>query len=264
MRSNIFAIVAIATLTAALALAFGEDDSQAEYLPEQAIKMQIRRGASEFDISGQTSSDAHEFILREILEQQLPTWETTIEFRRSELPPPGWALLTELGLRAVLLTRFSESTIDSGGIQIRGVTDDPEAWNTAVKRLQSALLPGMQFQNRVIELKPAPAFAKLCREQFAAAINKGPLEFAAGQAEIESDARAFLDSLNETAADCPSWQIKVRVGGDGLPENGAAVATARAQSIVRYLTERGLPPNRISVSPDTSGRVGRAEFSVAM
>jgi hypothetical protein len=264
VRSNIVAIVAIATLTAALALAFGEDDSQAEPLADQALEMQIRRGASEFDISGQTSSDAHEVILRDILELQLPTSEISIDFRRSELPPPGWALLTELGLRAVLLTRFSESTIDSGGIVIRGVTDDPVAWNTAVKRLQSALLPGMQFENRVIELKPAPAFANLCRKQFAAAISKGPLEFAAGQAEIESDAQALLDSLNETAADCPSWHINVRVGGDGVPGNDAEIADARAQSIVAYLTERGLPPNRISVSTDTSGRVGRAEFSVSM
>lgn len=264
MQLKIAAIVAIATLTAALAVVFGEDDSQAEPLPDRAIEMQIRRGASELEISGQTSSDAHEAILLDILEQQLSSSDVSTDFRRFELPPPGWALLTELGLRAVLLTRFSEASIDSGGITIRGVTDDPGAWQTAVKRLQSALLPGMQFENRVLELEPAPAFASLCRDRFAAAISKGPLEFAAGQSELKPDALSLLDSLIEAAADCSSWHINLRVAGDGAAENGDAIAAARAQSIVKYLTGRGLQPGRISVSKDTTGRVGRAEFSVAM
>jgi hypothetical protein len=261
------AIFAIAILTVGLTAAIGNNLSLADQATTQPVEMRIRRNVSDIEISGQVSSPAHETILLEILGRQESLTTTSIELSHAELPPPGWALLTELALQATLLTRFAETTIDETGGRIRGVTSDPVAWKGAMKRLETALLPGMQMEYRVVEISPASTFTSLCREQFAAAIDKGPLQFAAGRAEIDSQARAMLDSLNETAADCAKWHISVRAYGDRSSAADDKLEAARAQSIIDYLTGHGLAPPRIAVAADmasASGRYGQAMFSVSI
>jgi hypothetical protein len=116
-----------------------------------------------------------------------------------------------------------------------------------------------------VEISPASTFTSLCREQFAAAIDKGPLKFAAGRADIDSPARAMLDSLNETAADCATWHIMVRARGDRSSGADDRLQTARAQSIIDYLTDHGLARQRIAVATDAASAAdhyGQAVFSV--
>lgn len=253
-------------LAVGLAAASGNGLSQADQDTTQPVEMHIRRNVSDIDISGQVSSAANEAILLEILGHQ-ESLTTSVKLSHAELPPPGWGLLTELALQATLLTQFSETTVDDTGASIRGVTNDPVAWRAAIKRLEAALLPGMRMDIRVVEIPPGPTFTSLCREQFAAAINKGPLQFAAGRADIDSQARILLDSLNETAADCAKWHIRVQAHGDRSSGSDGKLEAARAQSIIEYLTSHGLSAQRIAVAtdvPSAPSRYSQAVFSVSL
>jgi hypothetical protein len=220
VRASKAATVAIATLTVGLIAAFGNNSPLADAPASNATEMQIRRDASLIAVSGQVSSRAHEAILRELLGRPDVTTPVSFELQEVQISPPGWALVTELTLRAALLTRFSQVTINSTGVSIRGITSDQLQWAAAIDRLRSALLPGMQLDTRVIELAPAPEFATLCQKQFDALIDKGSIGFAVGITEIATREQALLDGLIETAADCSGWQISVRVRGDGASPSG--------------------------------------------
>lgn len=267
MRPAWFAILPLLILALALVAATGNPPMQASQAATQAVEMHMRRDVSDIAISGLVSSSGHEAILLEIIGRQESLTGASLDLSQADLSPPGWALLTELALQATLLTRFSETSIDESGVAIRGVTNDPQAWNAVLKQLQAALLPGMRLENRVLQFPQAGSFADLCRAQFAGAMEKGPLQFAPGQAEIDSQARALLDSLNETAADCARWQIKVRVHSDRSSSAGGDLQAIRAQSIVDYLTGNGLDPQRIAIATDaasTPGRYGQADFLVSL
>jgi len=244
-------------LTVCLIAAFGNNSPLAEPPSSKLGEMQIRRDASLIAVSGQVSSPAHEAILRDLLSRSDIATPVAFELHEVQISPPGWALVTELALRATLLTRFSQVTVDSAGVLIRGVTSEPLEWAAAIDRLRSALLPGMQLDTRVIELAPAPAFARLCQTQFDALTSKGSIGFAVGRAEITTRAQALLDGLIETATDCSGWQISIRAHGDGASAGNTTLAELRAQSIVDYLTGHGLERQRIVATAETGSASNR-------
>jgi outer membrane protein OmpA-like peptidoglycan-associated protein len=141
-----------------------------------------------------------------------------------------------------------------------GVTADADAWHDARSRLGSSLLSGMHLETRVIELPSLPDYDGLCRQQFDAVLKTRTLEFPVATSTLESNAEALLDSLIETAADCPKAKISIRASGDG-PESvtaNLALAEARLQVIVEYLIRHGLSPTRINALPAAQSDAARA------
>lgn len=222
--------------------------------------LHIKRDVSGISVAGQVSSVAHEAILRDVVGRIAPAYAVFFDLKQVESLPPGWALVTELALRAMLWTRFSDAEVTASGVSIRGVTRDADAWGNARSRLGASLLSGMQLETQVIELQSMPDYESLCRQQFDAVLKTRALEFAVAVSTLESNAAALLDSLIETAADCPDTIISIRASGDG-PESVAAnrkIAEARLQAIVQYLTGHGLSPVRINALPAADGNAARA------
>ncbi len=222
--------------------------------------MRIERDVSGIFVAGQVSSVAHEAILRDVVGRLAPAVAVSFDVQLVELLPPGWALVTELALRAALWTHFSEAEVTASRVSIRGVTLDAGAWDDARSRLGASLLSGMHFETRVIELPSLPDYEKLCRQQFDAVLKTRTLGFAAAMSTLESSAEALLDSLIETAADCPEAIISIRASGDGAKSVTAnrMLAEARLQVIVDYLIAHGLPPARINVLPAADNEAARA------
>ncbi len=221
----------------------------------------IRRDETGTSVTGQISSIAHEAILHDVVSSIASSTVVFLELREVTLLPPGWALVTELALRATLWTRFSEAEVTADEVSIRGVTTDADSWGDARSRLDASLLPGMRLETHVIEVPPIRDYQALCRQQFDAALQNRALEFDIAKSTLESGAEALLDSLLEIAGDCPEATIFLRAGGDG-PESAAAnrlLAEARSQSVVAHMTARGLAPARINVMPIDDGyaRQGR-------
>ena len=247
--------------------ASNEDTGHSQAALPATPYLHIKRDVSGISVAGQISSVAHEAILRDVIGRLAPAAAVSFDVQSAELPP-GWALVTELALRATLWTRFSEAEITASGVSIRGVTVDADAWRDARSRLGSSLLSGMQLETLVIELPSLPDYERLCRQQFDAVLKTRTLEFSVAMSTLESNAEALLDSLIETSADCPEARIAIRAGGDG-PESVTAnrtLAEARLQVIVDYLIGHGLSPTRINALPaaqsDAAG-TRRVSFAVS-
>jgi outer membrane protein OmpA-like peptidoglycan-associated protein len=240
--------------------ASGDDAGDSQAVLPATPHLRIRRDLSGISVSGQVSSVAHEAILRDVVGRLAPAATVSFDVQLAELLPPGWALVTELALRATLWTRFSEAEVTASRVSISGVTADADAWSDARSRLGLALLSGMQLETRVIELPSLPDYESLCRQQFDAVLKTRTLEFPVAMSTLESNAEALLDSLIETATDCPAAILSIRASGDG-PESVTAnrmLAEARLQVIVDYLIGHGLPPTRINALPAAESDAARA------
>jgi hypothetical protein len=240
--------------------ASSDDTGHSKAVSPATPYLHIKRDVSGISVAGKVSSVAHEAILRDVVGRLAPDTAVSFDIQLAELLPPGWALVTELTLRATLWTRFSEAEVTASGISIRGVTTDADSWDDARSRLGLSLLPGMQLDTRVTELPSLPDYERLCHQQFDAVLKSRTIEFAVAMSALESSAEALLDSLVETAADCPGALISIRASGDG-PESVTAnsvLAAARLQAIVDYLVGHGLSPARINALPAADSDAARA------
>ncbi|HSD68355.1 MAG TPA: hypothetical protein VLB07_02325 [Woeseiaceae bacterium] len=234
-------------------------------LPESPY-LSIKRDMSGISVSGQVSSVAHEAILRDVAAGNAPSSPVAFHLQHAEFLPPGWALVTELTLRAMLWTQFSAAEVTATGVSISGVTTDPASWNVARARLDASLLSGMRLDTRVIDVPSTADYTMLCRRQFDAVLKTRSLEFAVAASSLESGAEALLDGLIEAATDCPGAMISIRANGDGpASESGGGSANrklgeARLQAIVDYLIRHGLPATRIKslIAADAAAPHARA------
>ena len=91
----------------------------------------ISRSLSRLEIEGDASSVAHEAILRESVNRFFGAEElrsVSIDLRNPVHSPPGWALITDMVLRAVSATRSATVEITESGVRIRGVTSTAADW----------------------------------------------------------------------------------------------------------------------------------------
>jgi chemotaxis protein MotB len=86
----------------------------------------------------------------------------------------------------------------------------------------------------------------------------GDLFFKAGESELNTEIKYFLDSINDTIKDVP-YKLLVEGHTDDLPiktdrfPSNWELSSARASSVVKYFIEKGVAPVRLSA-------VGYAEF----
>lgn len=239
--------------------ASSEDTADSRMSLPESPYLSIKRDVSGISVAGQVSSVAHEAILRDVAARNAPSSPVSFHLQQAEFLPPGWALVTELTLRAMLWTQFSEAEVTAAGVSISGVTTDPASWNDARARLDASLLSGMRLETRVIDVPSTADYTMLCRRQFDAVLKTRRLEFAVATSSLESGAEALLDGLIEAATDCPGAMISIRANGDGPAressgdssgDSSAGLANrklgeARLQAIVDYLVAHGLPATRI-------------------
>lgn len=261
-------VVLVALLASASGPASSDESGSAATALPVSPQLLIERDPAGISVTGAVSSDAHEAILRDVAGRHVPSSDIVFDVQRAELLPPGWALVTELTLRAMLTTRFSEAKVNAGGVSIRGVTADAAAWHDARSRLDASLLSGMQLETNVIEVPSMPDYLALCRRQFDALLKNRKLEFAIAGSSLESGAEALLDGLVEAAADCPDAVLSIRAGGDGPASvtGNRELAEARLQAIVDYLAVHGLPETRIeslAVADGTAGNSRKVTFTVS-
>ncbi len=93
-------------------------------------------------------------------------------------------------------------------------------------------------------------FNRLCEELMRQVLQQGNVEFAESSAELGTNALGTLDEIVEIAFDCPSLSITVTGHTDNTGNEAAnrALSKARAESVVTYLTKRGIEPERLTAS----------------
>lgn len=209
--------------------------------------MWLEHTGSRLFIHGDISSSAHEAILKQTALNGFADREQLFELQVRAALPPGWALLTEMTLRALAETHSATAQIDQSGVSIRGVTSNHDRWDEAAARLGKALLPGMVLRQDMADVGPVISLGKQCRQLFRAALRGRSVEFPRASSTLGTRAYPLLDELIQIAADCPAAHIKITGHPDpqGSKESNAALSLARARAVASYMVAGGIDPERL-------------------
>lgn len=218
--------------------------------------LHIEKTISGISVSGDISSAANEAILHQTGARYLDGLTQEFDLHYTSSTPPGWALLSELALRATAATVSSVVEMSATKISISGITEDPHVWLDAIERVRNHLLPGMSLSDEVIEIHLSVTHRDRCLTLFQAATDGRTVQFSQSGETINSSAYSLLDEIVQISADCPQTMITITGHTDASGNENAnlALSEARADAVAHYLAARGISPDRIS----TAGR-GSAE-----
>ena len=217
-------------------------------LTEPELTIEVSR--KQVDFHGQVSSTAHESILRQRTQSLFPQKTASFELERRPALPPGWALVSEIALRAAAETYSSTIEITPSRIHIRGVVSDDSRWQEGLSRLENNLLPGMRLDHELTEIKSSGSVDRQCISLFRTAMRGRKIEFPHSTARLSSSASPLLDELIQIVADCPDAKIVITGHTDNTgPESGnLALSQSRADAVAAYVIESGIAAERVIAS----------------
>ena len=106
-----------------------------------------------------------------------------------------------------------------------------------------------EITQELVELAPdSVRFNRLCEILMNQVLRDATVSFARSSVDIGTSALAMLDEIVEIAFDCPSLMIAVTGHTDNSGDEALnrALSQARAESVVAYLTDRGIESDRLS------------------
>lgn len=218
------------------------------------ISFVIRKDLHDLVIYGNGSSTAHAVILRRTAQRHMKELDISIDLDQKARTPPGWALVTELVLRALAQTEIAHASITPSAVKIEGVTARPGDFAAALKRVEAALPDEMAIVSNISVISIAASFEQLCQERFSLAAASGKIEFAVSTSDIEEKARPLLDALIQIATDCPAMMIRVtgRTDTSGNAITNATLGLARATRLIEYMTAHGVPVGQFEAARTVS------------
>lgn len=240
MRRILLTAVLIIAATTLLPVSVAE--TTADH-PNSPLILMIHKNPRTLRIRGIASSTAHEIILRQTAQRYFGNATIDVDLGSGMRTPPGWALVTELVLRALAHTDAARASITAATVNIEGITTHPNEYAAALQRIESALLENMSMESSVSGISASTSFDELCQTRFRMTAKSGAIEFAVSTADFGQNALPLLDALIEIAVDCP--ETKIRVTGH-TDSSGDAVANqalghARAMRVIDYMAGRGVP-----------------------
>ncbi len=236
-------------VAAVCALALPFVDRAAEPPAGEALpQIEYRLDSAKIWLHGDVSSVAHEAILRQTVLHAFPDREQVFDLSVRSALPPGWALLSEMTLRALVYSASGTAKIDLDGVRILAVTTDARRSASAAARITKSLLSGMQLHQQFEEIPESDRFSTQCDELFRKTADAHRIEFAQGGSEIGTASMAALDRLVQIAADCPDTTVEIAGYLDVRASNAdhAALGQARAIAVAAYFAARGIDSGRLS------------------
>ena len=210
--------------------------------------MTIEVDASRVQIRGIISSSAHAAILEQSAHRYFADKEAVLDLQIRPALPPGWALITDMSLRALAQTRTASAEITAAGVTVRGVTGSAADWQGAADLVDRNLLPGMLFRQQVVEIAHDGSLERQCIELFRTAQRGHEVEFALSSATLRTSALPTLDELIQIATDCPTTMIDITGHTDSTGDEAANLylSQARADAVAAYLHAGGIASSRIT------------------
>jgi OOP family OmpA-OmpF porin len=217
---------------------------------DQSPLLTIDIDQSAVTFRGVVSSVAHESILRQRALALFPGKTQAFYVREQPALPPGWALLSEVTLRAVAESYSSTTRISETLISITGITNSQSEWLPGLARIQKNLLPGMRVEHQMTEIGVLGSHTDQCATVFADAMQDYSVEFPRSGTALGSGALPFLDALVQIAVDCPNAHFRITGHTDstGDEASNVALSVARAEAVATYIRARGILETRITVS----------------
>lgn len=187
----------------------------------------------------------------------------------------GWRAALSRGMKNLALLSSGMTRVDDLSLIVRGRADDIARKNTVDKAVLAPLTGSFTASSEVTAPQPKPVVtpkpvvaAISCQKEFNNALSESTILFATSSAEIDASSYALLDQLVATAAKCPDANIEVGGHTDSVGDAGMnqSLSEARANSVVAYLTSKGIATERLAAvgygenSPiaDNDSREGRS------
>lgn len=213
-------------------------------------QLTIEHDGSSISVQGTISSSANESILRNTLELRFADHAKSLNLAVTPALPAGWALITDITLKALAETRSASAEITPERVEIRGYASNRERWSNALKRISDNLPAGMLLDANVVVVGPAAPLQRQCVELFRTALRGRRIEFPPASDQLGSGASPLLDELVQIAADCPEAQIVVTGHTDSTGDESMnhALSRARADAVAGYIIAAGIPGARIVAS----------------
>jgi len=204
---------------------------------------------SNVSIRGDVSSAAHGSILRQQTSELFPEKTKTFDLIERPALPAGWALISEITLRAIAPTYSSNTEITPTSISISGITGNQNEWQKSIAPVAKNLLPGMQLSEKVSAVGLPISQPQLCERILVNATQHAKIEFSRSSADLRSSAFPALHKLIQLMTDCPLTSIRIigHTDNTGEAATNVVVSRARAASVSGYLVAHGIRADRISV-----------------
>lgn len=219
-------------------------------------ELTIEVSKTQVTLRGSVSSVAHESILRQRVHTLFPEKTTSFDLRERPALPPGWALVSELALRATAETYSSTIVINASLIQTRGIVGDAARWRESLSRVERNLVKGMEIDDQVIEIRSIGSLDRHCLSLFRTALRGRKIEFPRAGTKLSSSAYPLLDELIQIAADCPASGIVITGHTDNTGEetSNLELSQSRADAVAAYIIASGIVSERISATGVGSSR----------
>ncbi len=245
MRSGSFVV---GSLCVALATSVSSGQTPSVAPSRNGPEMTLVVQPSGVKISGAISSAANEALLRETASLLFPeeTAVTAVQIRSAL--PPGWALATNLTLKALADTRSATAVISPYAINVRGFAADTERWEAAAARTRDYLPAGWKFRYQVEEAGTGGSIERQCIELFRTALRGRKIAFARASAELGTASMPLLDELIQIAVDCPASMIEItgHTDNSGSEAVNLALSQQRADAVAAYLVASGIAERRLT------------------
>lgn len=226
-----------------------------------AAELQFEYAAQMLTVSGAISSPTNREILGQTAARLFPATDIAFNVDVASGLPPTWSLITDQTLRALEHSYSATATISDTAVVIRGTTSEPAAMRAALSRLRTFLPADMQLQSNVAAMASTQSFESMCRQLYAAALQERSIVFAARSTRLSSSAFGLLDTLAELSHDCPTARITVTGSGDG-GDSSAITGRHRADSVLAYLSDRGVQRDRLSARGSADQTDRRIRFQI--
>jgi len=159
--------------------------------------------------------------------------------------PEGWPLRVLAALEALAELHTGRVTVNHDGLDVRGVTGNPDSSDVVSRLLADKLGEDTRFaldidyEERLDPVASAPT-PESCVAQIEEILAERQISFEPGSSEVDAASSATLDDIAEVLRECGELDLEVagHTDSQGRAEMNMALSEARAGSVIGELMAR--------------------------